>query len=165
MSSHLLAPGGPPRVLFAALRSTLPVSHALTTHSHPHTSWTLSERAHEVELSVLCFAKSMECVDNSLHAEIEHLKKKSIEIQEGLQARIKILEKDLQRCEKQNELIAHVSEKTYAYGAIHAENQNLLFSISELKTKLANAEKGYGMLSVAHLVLEDHMNRVHMSSE
>ncbi|GKD97964.1 integrase, catalytic region, zinc finger, CCHC-type containing protein, partial [Tanacetum coccineum] len=33
---------------------------------------------------------------NSLHAEIEQLKKKSIEIQEGLQARIKILEKDVQ---------------------------------------------------------------------
>ncbi|GJU33858.1 hypothetical protein Tco_1182212 [Tanacetum coccineum] len=152
---------------------------------------------------------------NSLHAEIEQLKKKSIEIQEGLQAKIKILEKDVQRCEKQSvdfelklqhekekhkwdssfknkntnpldyswiskmekledenvsldftvqslikrdnvkleyqklfnsikktrcqtqmkmdELIAYVSEKTYAYGAIRAENQNLLFTISELK--------------------------------
>ncbi|GJQ92960.1 retrovirus-related pol polyprotein from transposon TNT 1-94 [Tanacetum coccineum] len=177
---------------------------------------------HEVELSVLL---NHECVDNSLHAEIEQLKKKSIEIQEGLQARIKILEKDVQRCEKQSvdfelklqhekekhkwdssfknkntnpldyswiskmekledenvsldfkvqslikqrdnvkleyqklcnsikktqsqtqtemdELIAHVSEKTYAYGAIRAENQNLLFTISELKTRLENVEKG-----------------------
>ncbi|GJV05882.1 hypothetical protein Tco_1343538 [Tanacetum coccineum] len=176
---------------------------------------------HEVELSVLL---NHECVDNSLHAEIEQLKKKSIEIQEGLQARIKILKKDVQMCEKQSvdfelklqhekekhkwdssfknkntnpldyswiskmekledenvsldftvqslikerdnvkleyqklfnsikktrsqtqtemdELIAHVSEKTYAYGAIRAENQNLLFTISELKTRLANAEK------------------------
>ncbi|GJW63517.1 retrovirus-related pol polyprotein from transposon TNT 1-94 [Tanacetum coccineum] len=41
-----------------------------------------------------------------------------------------------------DELIAHVSEKTYAYGAIRAENQNLLFTISELKTRLANVEKG-----------------------
>ncbi|GJV46628.1 hypothetical protein Tco_1431164 [Tanacetum coccineum] len=177
---------------------------------------------HEVELSVLL---NHECVDNSLHAEIEQLKKKSIEIQEGLQAKIKILEKDVQRCEKQSvdfelklqhekekqkwdssfknkntnpldyswiskmekleeenvsldfmvqslikerdnvkleyqklfnsikktryqtqtemdELIAHVSEKTYAYGAIRAENQNLLITISELKTRLANVEKG-----------------------
>ncbi|GJT42168.1 hypothetical protein Tco_0942033 [Tanacetum coccineum] len=177
---------------------------------------------HEVELSVLL---NHECVDNSLHAKIEQLKKKSIEIQEGLQARIKILEKDVQRCEKQSvdfelklqhekekhkwdssfqnkntnpldyswiskmekledenvsldftvqslikerdnvkleyqklfnsikktrsqtqtkmdELIAHVSEKTYAYGAIRAENQNLLITISELKTRLANVEKG-----------------------
>ncbi|GJW68007.1 hypothetical protein Tco_0122431 [Tanacetum coccineum] len=49
---------------------------------------------HVVELSVLL---NHECVDNSHHAEIEQLKKKSIEIQEGLQARIKILEKDVQR--------------------------------------------------------------------
>ncbi|GKA04295.1 retrovirus-related pol polyprotein from transposon TNT 1-94 [Tanacetum coccineum] len=177
---------------------------------------------YEVELSVLL---NHECVDNSLHAKIEQLKKKSIEIQEGLHARIKILKKDVQRCEKQSvdfelmlqqekekqkwdssfknkninpldyswiskmkkpedakvsldfmvqslikerdnvkleyqklfnsikktrsqtqtemdELIAHVSEKTYAYGAIRAENQNLLFTISELKTRLANVEKG-----------------------
>ncbi|GKG31523.1 hypothetical protein Tco_0426473, partial [Tanacetum coccineum] len=32
-----------------------------------------------------------------------------------------------------NEIIDHVSEKTYAYGAIRAENQNLLDTISELK--------------------------------
>ncbi|GJS79562.1 retrovirus-related pol polyprotein from transposon TNT 1-94 [Tanacetum coccineum] len=41
-----------------------------------------------------------------------------------------------------NELIAHVSEKTYAYGAIRAENQNLLITIFELKTRLENVEKG-----------------------
>ncbi|GJW32847.1 hypothetical protein Tco_0052879 [Tanacetum coccineum] len=40
-----------------------------------------------------------------------------------------------------DEFIAHVSEKTYAYGAIRAENQNLLFTKSELKTRLANVEK------------------------
>ncbi|GKA19267.1 integrase, catalytic region, zinc finger, CCHC-type containing protein [Tanacetum coccineum] len=32
-------------------------------------------------------------------------------------------------------------KKTYAYGAIRAENQNILFTISELKTRLANVEK------------------------
>nr|GEZ38355.1 retrovirus-related Pol polyprotein from transposon TNT 1-94 [Tanacetum cinerariifolium] len=151
-------------------------------------------------------------------------KTKSIEIQEGLQERINILEKDVQRCEKQSvdfelklqhekekhkwdstlqnnntksldyswiskmeklehenvsldikmqslikerdnvkieyqklfdsikktrsqtqkeidELIAHVSKKTYAYGDIRAEIQNLLFIISELKTRLKNVEK------------------------
>ncbi|GJV27552.1 hypothetical protein Tco_1384000 [Tanacetum coccineum] len=44
-----------------------------------------------------------------------------------------------------DELIAHVSEKTYAYGAIRAENQNLLFTISELKTRLANAKKSMSL--------------------
>ncbi|GJT09287.1 integrase, catalytic region, zinc finger, CCHC-type containing protein [Tanacetum coccineum] len=46
-----------------------------------------------------------------------------------------------------DELIAHVSEKTYAYGAIRAENQNLLITISELKTRLANIEKGMNAAS------------------
>nr|GEU81451.1 reverse transcriptase domain-containing protein [Tanacetum cinerariifolium] len=40
-----------------------------------------------------------------------------------------------------DDLIAHISEKTYAYGAIRAENQNPLFIISELKTRLKNVEK------------------------
>ncbi|GKA89149.1 integrase, catalytic region, zinc finger, CCHC-type containing protein [Tanacetum coccineum] len=39
-----------------------------------------------------------------------------------------------------DELIAHVSEKTYAYGAIRAENQNLLHTISELKARMKNGE-------------------------
>nr|GEU34535.1 hypothetical protein [Tanacetum cinerariifolium] len=180
------------------------------------------EAEHQVELSMLL---NHECVDNSLHAEIKQIKRKSIEIQEGLQARIKIIEKDVQRCEKESvdfelklhhekenhnwdstlqnnntkyldysciskmeklkhknvssdfqmqslikerdnvkveyqnlfdsikktrsqtqqeidELIAHVSKKTYAYGAIHAKNKNLLFIISELKTRLKNVKKG-----------------------
>ncbi|GJR27490.1 hypothetical protein Tco_1103722 [Tanacetum coccineum] len=41
-----------------------------------------------------------------------------------------------------DELIAHVSEKTYAYGAIRAENLNLLITISKLKTRLETVEKG-----------------------
>ncbi|GJW06093.1 hypothetical protein Tco_1568516 [Tanacetum coccineum] len=41
-----------------------------------------------------------------------------------------------------DELIAYVSEKIYACGAIRAENQNLLFTLYELKTRLTNVEKG-----------------------
>ncbi|GJW66932.1 hypothetical protein Tco_0121356 [Tanacetum coccineum] len=41
-----------------------------------------------------------------------------------------------------DELIVYVSEKTYAYGAIRAENQDLLSTISELKTRLEKVEKG-----------------------
>ncbi|GJV30518.1 integrase, catalytic region, zinc finger, CCHC-type containing protein, partial [Tanacetum coccineum] len=40
-----------------------------------------------------------------------------------------------------DELIAHVSKKTYAYGAIRAENQNLLSIISELKDTIAFKKK------------------------
>ncbi|GKB97687.1 retrovirus-related pol polyprotein from transposon TNT 1-94 [Tanacetum coccineum] len=40
-----------------------------------------------------------------------------------------------------DKLIVHVSKKTYAYGSIRAENQNLLSTISELKTRLEKVEK------------------------
>ncbi|GJZ61379.1 retrovirus-related pol polyprotein from transposon TNT 1-94 [Tanacetum coccineum] len=54
---------------------------------------------HDVELCVLL---NHECIDKILNAELQQVKKKSFEIQEGLQARIKILEKDVQRCQKQS---------------------------------------------------------------
>ncbi|GKC25549.1 hypothetical protein Tco_1027699, partial [Tanacetum coccineum] len=44
---------------------------------------------HDIELCVLL---NHECVDMSLHDELEQVKKKSLEILEGLKARIKILE-------------------------------------------------------------------------
>ncbi|GJT39684.1 integrase, catalytic region, zinc finger, CCHC-type containing protein, partial [Tanacetum coccineum] len=132
---------------------------------------------HDIELCVLL---NHECVDKTLHDELEQVKKKSLEIQEGLKARIKILEKNKleddnvsldfkvqslikeqdnakmeykklfdsikktrsQTQKEMDELIAHVSEKTYAYGAIRAENQNLLSTISELKARMKNSENG-----------------------
>ncbi|GJU07353.1 hypothetical protein Tco_1123783 [Tanacetum coccineum] len=54
---------------------------------------------HDIELCVLL---NHECVDKSLQDELKQVKKKSLEIQEGLKARIKILDKDVQRCEKQS---------------------------------------------------------------
>ncbi|GJR54237.1 hypothetical protein Tco_1404758 [Tanacetum coccineum] len=54
---------------------------------------------HDVELCVLL---NHECVDKILSDELDQVKKKSFEIQEGLQSRIKILEKDVQRCQKQS---------------------------------------------------------------
>ncbi|GKC50290.1 hypothetical protein Tco_1073035 [Tanacetum coccineum] len=41
-----------------------------------------------------------------------------------------------------NELIEHVNQKTYAYVDVRAHNQDLLMTITELKTKLKNVEKG-----------------------
>ncbi|GJZ87046.1 hypothetical protein Tco_0658656 [Tanacetum coccineum] len=186
---------------------------------------------HEVEISVFKSRMPEKVRRKFLHAKLEQVQKNSIEIQEGLQEKIKILEKDVQRCQKQSvdfelklqhakekhkwestlnnkntnpldyswiskmeklknenvsldfkvqslmkerdnvkieyqklfdsikktrsqsqkemdELIAHVSKKTYAYGAIRAENQNLLSTISELKTRLETIEKVPGMYRV-----------------
>ncbi|GJX31854.1 integrase, catalytic region, zinc finger, CCHC-type containing protein [Tanacetum coccineum] len=141
---------------------------------------------HNVELCVLL---NHEWVDKILSDELDQVKKKSFEIQEGLQSRIKFLKKmfkdvksKLEKLENESvsldfkvqslikerdnvkieyqklfdsikktrsqtqkemdELIVHVSEKTYAYGAIRAENQDLLSTISELKTRLEKVEKG-----------------------
>ncbi|GKB66834.1 hypothetical protein Tco_0928246 [Tanacetum coccineum] len=67
---------------------------------------------------------------NSLHAEIEQIKKNSIEIQEGLQAKIKILEKDVQRCQKQSvdfELkLQHEKEKHKWESTLNNKNTNPL---------------------------------------
>ncbi|GKC21220.1 hypothetical protein Tco_1023370 [Tanacetum coccineum] len=51
-----------------------------------------------------------------------------------------------------DELIVHVFEKTYAYGAICAENQNLLSTISELKTRLEKVEKDVPKIEENHVV-------------
>nr|GEW66287.1 hypothetical protein [Tanacetum cinerariifolium]GEW67611.1 hypothetical protein [Tanacetum cinerariifolium] len=40
-----------------------------------------------------------------------------------------------------NELIENVNQKTYAYADVHAQNQDLLIIISELKAKVKNVEK------------------------
>ncbi|GJT42716.1 retrovirus-related pol polyprotein from transposon TNT 1-94, partial [Tanacetum coccineum] len=44
-------------------------------------------------------------------------------------------------------LLLMSSEKTYAYGAIRAENQNLLDTISELKARIKNGENGMNATS------------------
>ncbi|GJY43095.1 retrovirus-related pol polyprotein from transposon TNT 1-94 [Tanacetum coccineum] len=82
---------------------------------------------HEVEISMLL---NHECEDNSLHAELEQVKKNSIEIQVGLQEKIKILEKDVQRCQKQSvdfELkLQHAKEKHKWESTLNNKNTNPL---------------------------------------
>ncbi|GJU53509.1 retrovirus-related pol polyprotein from transposon TNT 1-94 [Tanacetum coccineum] len=54
---------------------------------------------HEIECCVLL---SHECVNNNMQDEIERIQRDFIEIQEGMQKRIKILENNVQRCQKQS---------------------------------------------------------------
>ncbi|GJT83023.1 hypothetical protein Tco_1057365 [Tanacetum coccineum] len=56
-----------------------------------------------------------------------------------------------------NELIEHVNQKTYAYANVRAENQDLLMTISELKTKLKNAEKVFQRKIIAPKTEEKHV--------
>ncbi|GJV95135.1 retrovirus-related pol polyprotein from transposon TNT 1-94 [Tanacetum coccineum] len=96
-------------------------------------------------------------VEASLKHEMEKLENENVPLDFQVQSLIK--ERDNVKVEYQklfdsikktrsqtqkemDELIVHVSEKTYAYGAIRAENRNLLFIISELKTRLKDVERG-----------------------
>ncbi|GJX96150.1 retrovirus-related pol polyprotein from transposon TNT 1-94 [Tanacetum coccineum] len=54
---------------------------------------------HEIEC---CMLLSHECVNNNVQDEIEKIQRDSIEIQEGMQKRINILENNVQRCQKQS---------------------------------------------------------------
>ncbi|GJV06927.1 copia protein [Tanacetum coccineum] len=60
-----------------------------------------------------------------------------------------------------DELIDHVSEKTYAYGAIRAENQNLLDTKSELKARMKNGENVQIVLWVVDSGCSKHMTGDH----
>ncbi|GJZ28720.1 integrase, catalytic region, zinc finger, CCHC-type containing protein [Tanacetum coccineum] len=87
-----------------------------------------------------------------LMLEKEKISSDSKDIQANLLKRIKILENDFKRSQAQttraqhqrkvNELIENFNQKTYAYGDVHSQNQDLLMTISELKDKLKTIEKG-----------------------
>ncbi|GKD18487.1 hypothetical protein Tco_1207645 [Tanacetum coccineum] len=83
---------------------------------------------HDVELCVLL---NHECVDKILSDELDQVKNKSFEIQEGLQSRIKILKKDVQRCQKQSvdfELkLQHEKEKHKWDSTSRNKNTNPLY--------------------------------------
>ncbi|GKD22844.1 hypothetical protein Tco_1224547 [Tanacetum coccineum] len=88
----------------------------------------------------------MEKLENenvSLDFKVQSLMKERDNVKIEYQKLFDSIKKTRSQSQKEmDELIAHVSEKTYAYGAIRAENQNLLSIISELKTRLETVEKG-----------------------
>ncbi|GJW74245.1 hypothetical protein Tco_0133615 [Tanacetum coccineum] len=108
---------------------------------------------HDVEMCVLL---NHECVDKVLNDEIEQVKKKSFEIQEGLQARIKILENDVQRCQKQSvdfelklqhEKEKHTNSLDYSWISklekLENENVSLDFKVQSLIKERDNVKLEY----------------------
>ncbi|GJZ05891.1 reverse transcriptase domain, reverse transcriptase zinc-binding domain protein [Tanacetum coccineum] len=85
---------------------------------------------HEIECCVLL---SHECVDNNIKDEIEKVQRDSIEIQEGMQKRINILENDVQRCQKQIE-------------KLESENVCLEFQVQSLIKEQENVTTEYQKL-------------------
>ncbi|GJX26623.1 integrase, catalytic region, zinc finger, CCHC-type containing protein [Tanacetum coccineum] len=88
----------------------------------------------------------MEKLDNenvSLEFQVQSLIKERDNVKLEYQKHFDSIKKTRSQSQKEmDELIKHVSEKTYAYGAIRVEDQNLLSTISELKTRLEIVEKG-----------------------
>ncbi|GJV09105.1 retrovirus-related pol polyprotein from transposon TNT 1-94 [Tanacetum coccineum] len=93
-----------------------------------------------------CFETLFEDTENkncSLDFTVQSLMKERDNVKIEYQKLFDSIKKTRSQSQKEmDELIAHVFEKTYAYGAIRAENQNLLSIISELKTRLETVEKG-----------------------
>ncbi|GJV92664.1 hypothetical protein Tco_1540477 [Tanacetum coccineum] len=88
----------------------------------------------------------MEKLENenlSLEFQVQSLIKERDNVKLEYQKLFNSIKKTQSQSQKEmDELIDHVSEKTYAYGAIRAGNQNLLSTISELQTRLETVEKG-----------------------
>ncbi|GJV14782.1 integrase, catalytic region, zinc finger, CCHC-type containing protein [Tanacetum coccineum] len=79
----------------------------------------------------------------SLHIQIESLVQEHEKIKLEYQKIFNTIKMTrVQHQQEVNELIENVNQKTYAYGDVHAKNQDLLMTISELKAKLKIVEKG-----------------------
>ncbi|GJX91887.1 retrovirus-related pol polyprotein from transposon TNT 1-94 [Tanacetum coccineum] len=86
--------------------------------------------------------KKLENENVSLDFKVKSLMKERDNVKIEYQKLFDSIKKTRSQSKKESdELIDHVSEKTYAYSAIRAENQNLLSTISELKTRLETVEK------------------------
>ncbi|GJX30110.1 hypothetical protein Tco_0238189 [Tanacetum coccineum] len=78
----------------------------------------------------------------SLEFKVQSLTKECDNVKIEYQKLFNSIKKTRSQTQKEmDELIVYVFEKTYAYGAIRAENQNLLSTISELKTRLETVKK------------------------
>ncbi|GKD35610.1 retrovirus-related pol polyprotein from transposon TNT 1-94 [Tanacetum coccineum] len=96
----------------------------------------------EIQDCVLLYVEKQK--NKLLEDELDKSSNDSKDIQANLLKRIKILENDFKRSQAQkvDELIENVNQKTYAYADVHAQNQDLLMTIYELKNKLQTIEKG-----------------------
>ncbi|GJV49168.1 hypothetical protein Tco_1439380 [Tanacetum coccineum] len=84
---------------------------------------------------------------NSENVSLEFQVQSLIKEQENVKTEYQKLFNSIKRTRTQiqgeiNKLIKNVNQNTYAYADVHAQNQDLLITISELKAKLKNVEKG-----------------------
>ncbi|GJW00587.1 hypothetical protein Tco_1555838 [Tanacetum coccineum] len=118
----------------------LKLQHAKEKHK-----WESTLNNKNTNLLDYSWISKMEKLENenvSLDFQVQYLMKEQENVKIEYQKLFDSIKKTQSQSQKEmDELIAHVSEKTYTYGAIRAENLNLLSTISELKTRLETIEK------------------------
>ncbi|GKD56339.1 hypothetical protein Tco_1289726, partial [Tanacetum coccineum] len=104
-------------------------------------------RKYESSLKTVCEASwisKMEKLENenlSLEFQVQSLIKEQENVKLEYQKLFNSIKKtQTQTQDEINELIKHVNQNTYAYADISAKNQDLLMTITELKTKLKSAK-------------------------
>nr|GEU61654.1 putative reverse transcriptase domain-containing protein [Tanacetum cinerariifolium] len=86
--------------------------------------------------------EKIECGNVSLEFEVPYLIKERENVKSEYQKLSDLIKKTQTQTQGEiNELIEHVNQKAYAYAEVHAQNQDLLITISELKAKLKKVEK------------------------
>ncbi|GJV55660.1 hypothetical protein Tco_1456665 [Tanacetum coccineum] len=111
----------------------------------------LLEASFTREIRDCVLISNSELENEILMLEKEKISSDSKDIQANLLKRIKILENDFKQSQTQttrvqhqrevNELTENVNQKTYAYGDVRSQNQDLLMTISELKDKIKTIVK------------------------
>ncbi|GJS16536.1 retrovirus-related pol polyprotein from transposon TNT 1-94 [Tanacetum coccineum] len=125
----------------ASVDFKLQLQHEKEKHKWDSTS--NNKSTNPLDYSWISKLEKLENENVSLDFKVQSLIKERDNVKLEYQKLFDSIKKTRSQTQKEmDELIVHVSEKTYAYGAIRAENQNLLSTLSELKTRLEKVEKG-----------------------
>ncbi|GJV87204.1 retrovirus-related pol polyprotein from transposon TNT 1-94 [Tanacetum coccineum] len=110
---------------------------------HKRDSTSKNKNTNPLDYSWISKLEKLENENVSLDFKVQSLIKERDNVKLEYQKLFDSIKKTRSQTQKEiDELIVHVFEKTYAYGATRAENQNLVSTISELKTRLEKVEKG-----------------------
>ncbi|GJV53456.1 hypothetical protein Tco_1449197 [Tanacetum coccineum] len=118
----------------------LKLQHEKEKHKWDSTS--RNKNTNPLDYSWISKLKKLENENVSLDFKVQSLIKERDNVKIEYQKLFDSIKKTRSQTQKEmDELIVHVSEKTYVYGVIHAENQDLLSTMSELKTRLEKLKK------------------------
>ncbi|GKD19550.1 retrovirus-related pol polyprotein from transposon TNT 1-94 [Tanacetum coccineum] len=95
------------------------------------------------EISWISKMEKLESENMSLESQLQSLRKGRDNVKTEYKKLFDSIKKTRTQTQGEiNEMIEHVNQKTHDYAVVRAQNQDLLITISELKAKLKNVEKG-----------------------